>query len=284
MKLVHTIDELRAVSAAWRATGDRIALVPTMGNLHSGHLSLVSLAADNAEHVIVSVFVNPTQFRPSEDYEAYPRTLDADARQLARIGADILFAPSVEEMYPGGIGSTTQVRVPGLSEELCGASRPGHFDGVTSIVNRLINICQPSVAVFGQKDYQQFVILRRMVEDLHLPLQLIAGPIERDEHGLALSSRNRYLNQDQQLTAAVIYQSLRAVNTMLEEGNRDYAALENSAAEQITAAGLKPDYIAVREAGDLSMPDASSTHLVVLAAALLGDVRLIDSLLVELPD
>ncbi len=283
MKLVHTIDELRAVSAAWRATGDRIALVPTMGNLHSGHLSLVSLAADNAEHVIVSVFVNPTQFRPSEDYEAYPRTLDADARQLARIGADILFAPSVEEMYPGGIGSTTQVRVPGLSEELCGASRPGHFDGVTSIVNRLINICQPSVAVFGQKDYQQFVILRRMVEDLHLPLQLIAGPIERDEHGLALSSRNRYLNQDQQLTAAVIYQSLRAVNTMLEEGNRDYAALENSAAEQITAAGLKPEYIAVREAGDLSVPDASSTHLVVLAAAQLGDVRLIDNLLVELP-
>ncbi len=283
MKLVHTIDELRAVSAAWRATGERIALVPTMGNLHLGHLNLVSLAADNAEHIIVSVFVNPTQFRPSEDYEAYPRTLDADAQQLARIGADILFAPSVEEMYPGGIGSTTQVRVPGLSEELCGASRPGHFDGVTSIVNRLINICQPSVAVFGQKDYQQFVILRRMVEDLHLPLQLIAGPIERDEHGLALSSRNRYLNQDQQLTAAVIYQSLRAVNTMLEEGNRDYAALENSAAEQITAAGLKPEYIAVREAGDLSVPDASSVHLVVLAAALLGDVRLIDNLLVELP-
>jgi len=284
VKLVHTIDELRAVSAAWRATGDRIALVPTMGNLHLGHLSLVSLAADNAEHVIVSVFVNPTQFRPAEDYEAYPRTLDADAQQLARIGADILFAPSVEEMYPDGIGSTTQVRVPGISEELCGASRPGHFDGVTSIVNRLINICQPSVAVFGQKDYQQFVILRRMVEDLHLPLQLIAGPIERDEHGLALSSRNRYLNQDQQLTAAVIYQSLRAVNTMLEEGNRDYAALENSAAEQITAAGLKPDYIVVREAGDLSVPEKSSTHLVVLAAALLGDVRLIDSLLVELPD
>lgn len=283
MKLVHTIDELRAVSAAWRATGDRIALVPTMGNLHLGHLSLVSLAADNAEHVIVSVFVNPTQFRPSEDYQAYPRTLDADAQQLARIGADILFAPSVEEMYPGDIEGTTEVRVPGISEELCGDSRPGHFDGVTSIVNRLINICQPSVAVFGQKDYQQFVILRRMVEDLHLPLQLIAGPIERDEHGLALSSRNRYLNQDQQLTAAVIYQSLRAVSTMLEEGNRDYAALENSAAEQITAAGLEPDYVAIRKAGDLSVPEKSSTHLVVLAAALLGDVRLIDNLLVELP-
>jgi len=186
-------------------------------------------------------------------------------------------------IYPNGTDNATAVSVPDLSAELEGTSRPGHFAGVTSVVCRLFNICHPNVAVFGQKDYQQFVILKRMAEDLHLPVQLIAGPTERDANGLALSSRNSYLDKDQQTTAAVISQTLHAVSTMLEDGNRDYVALEHSAMEQIIAAGLAPDYVVIRDAADLSTPNEGSTHLVVLAAARLGAVRLIDNVLVELP-
>ena len=283
MKRIDTTEELRALLIEWHQEGDRIALVPTMGNLHKGHLALVALAQEHAERVIVSVFVNPTQFGPGEDYAAYPRTLEKDALKLTHAGADVLFAPSVDVIYPHGVDDATSVNVPGLSVELEGASRPGHFAGVTSVVCRLLNMCHPNVAVFGQKDYQQFVVLKRMAEDLHLPVQLIAGPTERDANGLALSSRNSYLDKDQQMTAAVISQALHAVSTMLEDGNRDCTALEHSAMEQITAAGLVPDYVTIRDAADLSVPDEGSTHLVVLAAARLGAVRLIDNVLVELP-
>jgi pantoate--beta-alanine ligase len=283
VKRIDTTEELRALLGEWHPEGDRIALVPTMGNLHKGHLSLVALAKEHAERVIVSVFVNPTQFGPEEDYAAYPRTLDKDALKLTHAGADVLFTPSVDVIYPNGADNATAVNVPVLSAELEGASRPGHFAGVTSVVSRLFNICHPNVAVFGQKDYQQFVILKRMVEDLHLPVQLIAGPTERDANGLALSSRNSYLDNDQQTTAVVISQALRAVSMMLEDGNRDCVALEHSAMEQISAAGLEPDYVAIRDAADLSIPHEGSTHLVVLAAARFGAVRLIDNLLVELP-
>jgi pantoate--beta-alanine ligase len=282
VKQIESIDDLRAAIADWREAGARIALVPTMGNLHRGHLALVDIAADHADHVIVSVFVNPTQFGPNEDYEDYPRTLETDARRLARTGADILFAPAVDEMYPGGAGSSTSLSVPVRQDELEGAARPGHFDGVASVVCRLMNICHPDVVVFGQKDYQQLVVLRRMVADLHFPVQIVAGTTVRNEDGLALSSRNNFLDDDQRITATAIYQSLKAVAAMLEEGNRDYAALEQSAGEQISAAGLDPDYVAIRTADQLAVPDATSTHLVVLAAARLGDVRLIDNLLVEL--
>ncbi|MCP4002053.1 MAG: pantoate--beta-alanine ligase [Gammaproteobacteria bacterium] len=283
MKRIDTAEELRALLAEWHPEGDRIALVPTMGNLHKGHLSLVELAKENAERVIVSVFVNPTQFAPDEDYERYPRTLDKDALRLSRAGADVLFAPAAEVIYPNGIAQATTVTVPDLSAELEGESRPGHFAGVTSVVCRLFNICHPNLAVFGQKDFQQYVILKRMVKDLHLPVQLIAGPTARDNNGLALSSRNGFLNKDQQINAAVIYQALCAVTTMLEDGDRDFTALEHSAAEQIAAAGLEPDYISVRDADDLSLPSEGSTHLVVLAAACCGTVRLIDNVVVELP-
>lgn len=282
MKQIESIDDLRAAIADWQEAGARIALVPTMGNLHRGHLALVDIAADHADHVIVSVFVNPTQFGPNEDYEDYPRTLETDARRLARTGADILFAPAVDEMYPGGAGSSTSLSVPVRQDGLEGAARPGHFDGVASVVCRLMNICHPDVVVFGQKDYQQLVVLRRMVADLHLPVQIVAGTTVRNEDGLALSSRNNFLDDDQRITATAIHQSLKAVAAMLEEGNRDYAALEQSAGEQISAAGLDPDYVAIRTADQLAVPDATSTHLVVLAAARLGDVRLIDNLLVEL--
>jgi pantoate--beta-alanine ligase len=282
MKRIESIDDLRAAIADWREAGARIALVPTMGNLHKGHLALVDIAAEQADHVIVSVFVNPTQFGPNEDYEDYPRTLETDARRLARTGVDILFVPAVDEMYPDGPDSSTSLSVPVLADELEGTSRPGHFDGVASVVCRLMNICHPDIAVFGQKDYQQLVVLRRMCADLHLPVEIIAGATVRDDDGLALSSRNNYLDDAERVAATAIYQSLKAVAAMLEQGNRDYAALEQSAGEQISAAGLDPDYVAIRTAGQLTVPDEASTHLVVLAAARLGDVRLIDNLLVEL--
>jgi pantoate--beta-alanine ligase len=283
VKRIDTTEELRTLLAEWHPAGDRIALVPTMGNLHKGHLGLVALAKEHAERVIVSVFVNPTQFSPDEDFESYPRTLDKDALKLTHAGADVLFTPSAKVIYPNGVANATAVNVPNLSAELEGASRPGHFSGVTSVVCRLFNICHPNVAVFGQKDFQQYVILKRMVKDLHFPTQLIAAPTERDTNGLALSSRNSFLDKDQQLNAAVVYQALCAVTMMLEDGNRDFAALEHSAAEQITAAGLEPDYVSVRDADDLSIPTEGSTHLVVVAAARCGTVRLIDNVLVELP-
>ncbi len=284
MQRVETPGELRALLGEWHPEGDRIALVPTMGNLHKGHISLVELAKEHADRVIVSVFVNPTQFGPNEDFEEYPRTLETDALKLTRAGADVLYVPSVEVMYPEGPDNATRITVPHLSEELEGVSRPDHFAGVASVVCRLFNMCHPNVAIFGQKDYQQFVVLKRMANDLHLPVQLIAAPTVRNDSGLALSSRNGYLDRAQKEAATVISQALISIETMLEDGNRDYAALEKSAAEQITAAGLEPDYIAIRDAEDLSMPDGGSLHLVALAAARTGKVRLLDNVLIELHD
>lgn len=282
MKQIQSIDKLRAAIAAWREVGDTVALVPTMGNLHKGHIGLAKLAAEYAEHVVVSVFVNPTQFGPNEDYEAYPRTLAADARKLTHAGADIMFAPSVTDIYPQGFDGSTQVSVPGLSDQLCGASRPGHFAGVTSVVCRLLNICGPDVAVFGQKDYQQWVILRKMVADLHIPVRLVAGPTMREKSGLAMSSRNGFLDDDQRTKAESIFNALTWVDHQLREGNRDYAKLEDAASRRISDAGLQPDYVAIRRSSDLSLPLKNTMRLSVLAAARIGGVRLIDNVLVEL--
>jgi pantoate--beta-alanine ligase len=282
LKLIETIDEMRAVVYEWRGAGDSIAFVPTMGNLHKGHVSLARLAAENAERVIVSVFVNPTQFGPNEDYEKYPRTLEVDTRKLSRAKVDVLFAPTVDEMYPHGHTNSTQVVVPELSDMFCGEYRPGHFVGVTSVVSRLLNICMPDIAIFGEKDYQQFKILQRMVDDLQMPVRLLAGPTERDANGLALSSRNSFLDEEQQATAAVIQQSLLAVASRLRDGQRNYAELEQEAMQQIEAAGLEPEFVAIRGAGDLAEPADGSMRIVVLAAARYGDVRLIDNLLVKL--
>jgi pantoate--beta-alanine ligase len=279
---VESAADLRTLIAEWREAGDTIALVPTMGNLHKGHLSLVQLAAEQVEHVIVSVFVNPTQFGPDEDYAEYPRTLDMDARRLSRAGVDVLFCPSVESIYPNGTDDSTTVLVPGLSDELCGEHRPGHFQGVTSVVCRLLNICSPNLAVFGQKDYQQFVILQRMVVDLHLPVRLIAGPTERESSGLAMSSRNSNLDKDQAEAATIIYKSLQNLKAKLEAGEREFAVLEQAAMAEITAAGLVPEYVAIRRVADLTVADAHSLKLMLLAAASLGQVRLIDNLPVSL--
>jgi len=279
---ISTVGELRELVEAWREAGDSIALVPTMGNLHKGHISLVELAAQHAEHVVVSVFVNPTQFGPREDYAEYPRTPEMDARRLARAQVDVLFTPEVDEMYPGGADGASQVVVPGLSDDLCGAGRPGHFVGVTSVVARLFNICAPTAAVFGQKDYQQLVILRRMVRDLHIPVQILAGPVRRADSGLALSSRNAFLSAAEQGQAAAIYAALCATRAALEAGQTDFSALESAAAAQIAAAGLVPEYVAIRRAGDLRAPCGDSKRLAVLAAAACGKVRLIDNVLVDL--
>lgn len=282
MKQIHSVDKLRKAIAEWREAGDTIALVPTMGNLHKGHMSLISLAAEYAEHVIVSIFVNPTQFGPNEDYTNYPRMPEVDSRKLARAGIDILFAPSVEEIYPHGLENSAQVLVPELSDQLCGASRPGHFLGVTSVVSRLFNICIPDVAVFGNKDYQQLLILRRMVEDLHIPVKLLAGETERDANGLALSSRNEKLDEVQRAAAAIIYQALDDAATALRTGQNDFVNVEKTAIETISVAGLEPEYVAIRNAADLSMPQGNLPRLVILAAARLGGVRLIDNVLVNI--
>ena len=281
MKTVRDIKTLRAMTQGWHQDGDSIALVPTMGSLHSGHISLVRLAHEYAERVIVSVFVNPTQFGPSEDYKSYPRSLDNDRRRLSRADVDVLFAPGNEEIYPFGGAAMTRVSVPDLSTMLCGDSRPGHFDGVTSVVSRLFNIIQPDVAVFGQKDYQQLVIIRRMVADLHLPIKILAGQTQRQDDGLALSSRNRYLTEDERSVAPQLHSELRRCRDQVIAGNRDFAALEAEARAQLESSGFEVDYFVVRKAGDLSLPDAAGRHLVIVAAARLGEARLIDNILIE---
>jgi pantoate--beta-alanine ligase len=281
VKTVRDIQTLRGMTQSWHQDGDSIALVPTMGSLHPGHISLVRLAHEYAERVIVSVFVNPTQFGPNEDYKSYPRSLDNDRRRVSRAGVDVLFAPGNEEIYPFGEDAMTRVSVPDLSTVLCGDSRPGHFDGVTSVVSRLFNIIQPDVAVFGQKDYQQLVIIRRMVADLHLPIKILAGQTQRQDDGLALSSRNRYLSDTERSVAPQLHGTLRRCGDQIMSGNRNFASLEAEARAQLEASGFEVDYFTVRKAGDLSSPDSDSRYLVILAAARLGEARLIDNILIE---
>ncbi len=282
MKTVRTIKSLRENLRGWREFGETVALVPTMGNLHAGHMSLVARARAQADRVVVTVFVNPTQFGPGEDYEAYPRTLDGDRRQLTRAGVDVLFAPSVPEMYPLGERGSTVVSVPGLNAMLCGEFRPGHFDGVASVVTRLFVLVQPDIAVFGQKDYQQLVIIRRLQADLHLPVTIIAAETVRDTDGLALSSRNQYLDVAGRASAPAIYQTLLTCRDQLVAGDRDYARLEEEGVRTLTGSSLRPDYFVVRRASDLGLPSPADRQLVVMTAAHVGRARLIDNIMVDL--
>lgn len=267
---------------AWRRQGLRVALVPTMGNLHEGHATLVAQARKHADRVVVSIFVNPLQFGPSEDFQAYPRTPDEDRALLERYQADLLFAPEVSDMYPQGMQQHTVVNVPELSDILCGAFRPGHFAGVATVVAKLFSVVQPDVALFGEKDFQQLAVIKRMAADLCLPLQVIGIPTVRDPDGLAMSSRNRYLSAEQRLTAPHIYRVLRSVADQLQRGRKDYPQLEQQAVQQLEAAGFKPDYVAIREVERLSEPSAGDQRLVVLTAARLGRARLIDNVQVQL--
>lgn len=274
---------MRQQLSAWRAAGDRVALVPTMGNLHDGHASLVRIAKRHADRVVASVFVNPTQFGPGEDYASYPRTLEDDEARLRAENVDLLFTPELAAMYPLGLEQATQVSVPGLGNELCGAARPGHFDGVSSVVLRLFALVQPDIAVFGQKDYQQQLIIRRLVEDLGLSVQIELGPIIREPSGLAMSSRNGYLSNTERDIAAALFEALQAVAQELTAGNRDYAKLEANAMSALSAAQQSPEYVAIRQAIDLAIPDENCQNLIVLGASRVAGVRLIDNILVRLP-
>ena len=282
MQTANTREVLRERLADWRRAGDHIALVPTMGNLHDGHLGLVRLAREHAERVVVSIFVNPSQFEPGGDYAEYPRTLDLDKRRLKRIGADLLFAPDIDTVYPFGIESATRVIVPTLSDELCGAFRPGHFEGVTSVVARLFGLVMPDVAVFGEKDYQQQLLIRRMAEDLHWTVRIVTAPTARDDDGLACSSRNQYLSDDERKVAPALYRELLQVARALESGNREYEKLEAGAMAALKKAGFAPEYVSIRRSENLDRPDRDTDELVVLAAARLGKARLIDNVRVAI--
>ena len=282
MIVVHTKQELDEQLAEWRRHDDHIAFVPTMGNLHAGHLSLVELAREHAERVVVSIFVNPTQFGEDEDFEDYPRTLERDVMRLKKTAADLIFAPSVETMYPFGLKDATTVSVPRITENFCGASRPGHFDGVTSVVARLFALVQPDSAVFGQKDYQQQLVIRHMAQDLNLPVSIITGETVREEDGLAMSSRNQYLTDDERANASVLFQVLSGVGKELQNGRRNYQELEAESIAKLSDAGFVVDYFSIRRAQNLEIPDRDCDELVVLAAAHLGNARLIDNTVVTI--
>ncbi|WP_434628232.1 pantoate--beta-alanine ligase [Pseudomonas sp. Z1-29] len=282
MNTVKTVRELRAAVARARGEGKRIAFVPTMGNLHSGHMALVTKAAQRADFVVASIFVNPLQFGAGEDLDKYPRTLAADQEKLLQAGCHLLFAPSVEEMYPDGMAGQTRVSVPQLSEGLCGASRPGHFEGVATVVSKLFNMVQPDLAVFGQKDFQQLAVIRALVHDLNMPIQIIGEPTVRADDGLALSSRNGFLSPEQRAVAPVVYRALSQIAEAIRQGRRDFPALIGEQLKQLESAGLRPDYLEIRDARTLRPAVSEDRDLVILVAAFLGTTRLIDNLHLEL--
>jgi len=282
VRTVQTVSAVRAAIGEWRAAGQKIAFAPTMGNLHAGHLSLAKLAAEVAPRVVMSIFVNPTQFGPSEDFAVYPRTLAEDAELIAAAGhVDLLFVPHLAEIYPFGIEHAVRVQLPPLAAELCGASRPGHFDGVGAVVCRLVNIVTPDVLVLGQKDYQQFVLMQRMIADLRMPVELRMGPTLREPDGLAMSSRNRYLDTSQRRQAPALHGALARVCERLRGASIDFARLTAEARAELERAGLRPDYVEIRRLVDLAAATADpGERRVVLGAAWLGRTRLIDNLFV----
>lgn len=278
MDIVKDVESLRSRLDGVRRAGHRIALVPTMGNLHGGHHSLIALARRHADFIVASVFVNPTQFGPNEDFARYPRTPDADARGLTESGCDLMFLPDVETLYPFGADASVSVHVPVVSAPLEGALRPGHFDGVASVVSRLFNLTQPSVAIFGRKDYQQWLVIRRMVTDLCLPIEIIGAPIIREADGLAKSSRNQYLSDDERIQAAQIHATLLAMERRWLAGE-PRAGIEEAAMSHLRNNGFSPDYATIRHRDDLSeVENGKGAAAVALIAARLGQTRLIDNL------
>ncbi|TVP90209.1 MAG: pantoate--beta-alanine ligase [Pseudomonadaceae bacterium] len=278
MNTVHSIAQVRAAVARARAEGKRIGLVPTMGNLHAGHIALVRTALTRGDFVVVSIFVNPMQFGPNEDLDSYPRTLAEDQAKLLDAGAHLVFAPNAKEIYPDGLDGHTQVSVPVVSEGLCGGSRPGHFDGVATVVSKLFNIVQPDLAVFGEKDYQQLAVIRKMTQDLSLPVHIVGEPTCRAEDGLALSSRNGYLTPEERQVAPLLFQQLQQVAAAVQGGRSDYAAIIETARKNLVAAGFRPDYLDLRDADNLAAIGPDTQTGVALAAVFLGKTRLIDNL------
>jgi len=281
MQTVQDAPALRAAVRGWRGNGQTVGFVPTMGNLHAGHQSLVRLARARADRVVASVFVNPTQFGPHEDFERYPRTLVHDQAALADEGCDLLFAPEVATIYPFGAEHSVSLRVPQITDTLEGAHRPGHFDGVATVVCKLFNLVNPDVAVFGQKDFQQLKVIERMTRDLSLPVKVVAAPTLRADDGLALSSRNQYLSADERARAPMIHDTLLKMRELLEAGH-PWRALEQVAEARLVRAGFVPDYAVIRRAEDLAEPaEGQREGLIALIAARLGSTRLIDNLLID---
>ena len=278
MRTVGDLRTLRAVVRAWRQEGLRVGFVATMGNLHAGHFSLIELARKQADRVVTSIFVNPTQFGPNEDFARYPRTLAEDSLGLVEHNCDLLFAPSVEVMYPHGHDHAVTLHVPEVGDTLEGAHRPGHFDGVATVVAKLFAMVAPDVAVFGQKDWQQLLVVRRLAQELAFPLEIVAGPIVREDDGLAMSSRNRYLDAHQRARAPELHATLEWMRESFAEGHAR-AAVEGAATRRLARAGFRPDYAVLRRATDLAVPAGGEcTGLMALVAARLGETRLIDNL------
>ena len=277
MITVTMLDALRAQVRGWRQSGQRIAFVPTMGNLHAGHYSLIALARQRADRVVASVFVNPTQFGPNEDFDRYPRTSEADATGLDDAGCDVLWLPSVETMYPLGVAAAVKVSVPGVTDTLDGAHRPGHFDGVATVVARLFNQVMPDVAILGRKDYQQLAVIRHLVRDLAFPIEILGADTRREADGLAMSSRNQYLSEAERAIAPRIHQTLQAMREALQAG-RARAEVEREASAALAEAGFAPDYAVIRTPEFAEPADGEPGPRVALIAARLGRTRLIDNL------
>ncbi|WP_461482014.1 pantoate--beta-alanine ligase [Porticoccus sp.] len=278
MQIFHTIQGLRQPLAQARREGKRIGFVPTMGNLHDAHIELVKLARQSNDLVVCSIFVNGLQFGLNEDWDKYPRTFEADCARLREVGCDFLFHPDDKEMYPNGLDSQTRVICPSMTDVLCGASRPGHFEGVTTVVTKLFNIVQSDEAIFGIKDFQQLAVIRRMVEDLCVPVEITAAPIHREADGLAMSSRNGYLSAAERPRANQLNLSLRWIVSQIEGGDRDFPALEAEAKRQIAAAGFKPDYISVCNSKTLEPAAQDDQQITVLGAMYTSSARLIDNI------
>jgi len=284
MNIANSVDELRAVVAGWRRAGETISFVPTMGNLHDGHITLLLKARELATRSVVSIFVNPIQFGRGEDYAKYPSTLESDKQKLQAAGLDLLFAPDLNELYPGGIEEDTRVTVPGLSSILCGQYRPGHFSGVATVVTKLLMNVQPDLALFGDKDYQQVMVIKQMVHDLLMPVKILGQPIVREADGLAMSSRNSYLNAAERALAPQIFQAMNRAREKTLLQNTSLIAIETAGMAELAAAGFRPEYFSIRRAQDLSAPQVGDTTLQLLVAAWLGPARLIDNLRIELPE
>jgi pantoate--beta-alanine ligase len=283
MQIAIRTSDLRDQVAAWRKAGERVAFVPTMGNLHAGHGSLVTAARARADRVVVSIFVNPLQFGPNEDFAAYPRTPEEDRKLLHALQVDMLLTPEVDEIYPRGQQSTARVHVPELENILCGAFRPGHFMGVATVVTKLLNLVQPDVALFGEKDFQQLMIIQRAAVDLCMPVEIIGVPTSREDDGLARSSRNRYLTAEQRVLAPSIFRALDATRAAIEAGETNFEALEQAGMQALRQAGFRPDYFSIRDAETLANPSAHTNNLVVLTAARIGRARLIDNVRATCP-
>ncbi len=283
MQIEDSLSGLRAQQKIWREQHQTIAFVPTMGSLHDGHLSLLKKARTLADKVIVSIYVNPLQFDDPNDLTNYPRTLKNDIQKLTSAGCDLLFTPDNTLMYPNGIEFHSYVHVPGMDDKLCGLERPGHFDGVATVVSKLFNMVQPHLAVFGEKDYQQLLLIRKLVEDFNLPVKIVAAPTCREPDGLAMSSRNQRLTATQRSVAVLLNQQLSVIKQQLEQGERDVATMINEATETLSKAGFAVDYLEIRRAEDLLLADVNQDQkLRILVAARLEDVRLIDNVAVNL--